>query len=63
MGKRKLSTFERLRNGKLQWNRKQRREVERRGQPNPPETEKDNCRPNAPTPNPTQSPSSHHGRA
>ena len=30
MGKRKLSTFERLRNGKLQWNRKQRREVERR---------------------------------
>ena len=30
MGKRKLSTFERLRDGKLQWNRKQRREVERR---------------------------------
>ena len=30
MSKRKLSTFERLRNGKLQWNRKQRREVERR---------------------------------
>src|SRR5271169_5388958 len=30
MGKRKPSTFERLCNGKLQWNRKQRREVERR---------------------------------
>jgi hypothetical protein len=30
MAKRKPSTFERLRNGKLQWNRKQRREVERR---------------------------------
>ena len=30
MAKRKQSTFERLRNGKLQWNRKERREVERR---------------------------------
>ncbi len=30
MAKHKQSTFERLRNGKLQWNRKERREVERR---------------------------------
>ena len=30
MAKHKPSTFERLRNGKLRWNRKQRREVERR---------------------------------
>jgi hypothetical protein len=30
MAKRKPSTFERLRNGRFQWNRKQRREVERR---------------------------------
>jgi hypothetical protein len=30
MAKRKQSTFERLRNGKLQWNRKQRRELEHR---------------------------------
>jgi hypothetical protein len=30
MAKRKPSTFERLRNGNLQWNREERREVERR---------------------------------
>ena len=29
MAKHKQSTFERLRNGKLRWNRKERREVER----------------------------------
>jgi hypothetical protein len=30
MSKHKQSTFERLRNGKVQWNRKERREVEGR---------------------------------